>query len=247
MLAAALAPALPVALAIAPTLVPVPRNLAPLSGIPGSLRIPVAGTSRWSASGWFHMRQTGSAVLGPGGTLGGSQAGARLRYRLLDGIAVSARVYSPLRLQGAEAAIGIEWQPSPHLPVHLLAERRQRIGREGRSDFALMAYGGVSEQRLPAGLRLDAYAQAGLVGVRTRDPFVDGAARVSTRIGPIAVGGGIWGGAQPGVSRLDFGPQASVRLDVGSTSLRVSADWRFRVAGNAAPASGPSLTIGTDF
>jgi hypothetical protein len=195
-----------------------------------------------------HLRQPGSDSLAPGGTLGGSQAGTRIAYRLASGLALSGRLYSPLaRPQGAEAAIGIDWQPSSRVPLHVLAERRQRIGSEGRSDFALTAYGGVSEQRLSGGLRLDAYGQGGVVGLRTRDLFVDGAARISARAGPIDVGGGVWGAAQTGVSRLDIGPQASVRLPLGRTSLRVSADWRFRVAGEAAPASGPSLTIGTDF
>jgi hypothetical protein len=30
-------------------------------------------------------------------------------------------------------------------------------------------------------------------------------------------------------------------------SLRIEADWRFRVAGSAAPGSGPALTLAVDF
>lgn len=203
---------------------------------------------RWTASGWLHLRRGGSDGLAPGGTLGGSQAGARFGYRLGAGLGLSARLYSPVRRpQGAEAALGVEWQPLRRVPVRLLAERRQRIGREGRSDFALMAYGGVSEQRLPGGLRLEAYGQAGVVGVRARDGFADGAAAISARIGPLDVGGGAWAAAQPGVSRLDVGPRVSMRLPIAGTGVRVSADWRFRVAGEAAPSSGPALTVGTDF
>jgi hypothetical protein len=204
--------------------------------------------SRWSGSAWVHLRSGGTAVLIPGGTLGGSQAGLRINYRLSPGLAVSGRLYMPLdRPQGAEVAAGLDWRPLPGVPVHLLAERRQRVGPEGRSDFALTAYGGVSERRLARGLRLDAYGQVGVVGLRALDLFADGAARIGVRLGPLDVGGGVWGAAQPGVSRLDVGPQASVRLPVAGASLRLSADWRFRVAGDAAPASGPALTLATDF
>ena len=83
--------------------------------------------------------------------------------------------------------------------------------------------------------------------MRSRDLFVDGAARVGARIGGVDVGGGVWGAAQPGLARLDIGPQASVRLPLAGTGIRLSADWRFRIAGDAAPASGPTLTVGTDF
>lgn len=57
-------------------------------------------------------------------------------------------------------------------------------------------------------------------------------------------GAGAWGAAQSGVTRLDVGPQASVRFPA---NLTLAADWRFRVAGDAAPASGPTLTLSTDF
>ena len=61
------------------------------------------------------------------------------------------------------------------------------------------------------------------------------------------IGGGAWGGVQPGLSRLDIGPSATVRLRVGGTTVRASADYRFRISGDAAPASGPALTLATDF
>jgi hypothetical protein len=59
-------------------------------------------------------------------------------------------------------------------------------------------------------------------------------------IGPVEVGAGAWGGAQPGAARLDMGPQASFRIPVGRTGIRASAEWRFRVAGDAEPGSGPA-------
>lgn len=206
------------------------------------------GPGRWSASAWMLLRpDEGGGGLAPGGTLGGSQAGGRLLYRPGDGLALSARVYLPLRrTRGAEAAAGVDWQPAAHVPIHLLAERRQDLGGEGRSAFALSAYGGTSAT-LPHGLRLDVYAQAGVVGTKSRDLFADGAVRVSAPVGPVEVGAGAWGGAQPGAARLDAGPQISWRLPIEGANLRVEADWRFRIAGDAAPSSGPALTLAADF
>lgn len=220
----------------------------PLSG--ASLGATPAGQpiARWSGSAWLLLRDDrGGAALAPGGTLGGSQAGARLLYRLREGLALSGRAYLPLRRRaGAELAAGIDWQPSPGLPLRFLAERRQDIGGEGRSAFALTAYGGL-ERRLPGGLRAEAYAQAGVVGLRSRDLFVDAVVRVGVPLGPVELGGSVWAAAQPGAARIDAGPSVSWRLPVRGSALRLQADWRFRVAGDAAPGSGPALTLAADF
>jgi hypothetical protein len=197
-------------------------------------------------------QEAGTGGLAPGGTLGGSQAGGRLAYRLnADArrpLALAARLYVPLdRPQGAEVALGLDWQPIARLPIHVLAERRQRIGREGRSDFALTVYGGGERSVLQGRVRVEAYGQAGVVGLDKPDLFADGAVRASMPVGPIEAGAGAWGGAQPGAARLDIGPQASFRLPVGRTGIRASAEWRFRVAGDAAPDSGPAFTLSTDF
>lgn len=203
---------------------------------------------RWSASAWMFTRRGGTAGLAPGGTLGGSQAGARIAYRIGGGearpLALSFRGYAPLgRTSGAEAAVGLDWKPVARLPVHVLVERRQALGDEGRSAFAATAYGGLSE--VTAGpFRIDAYGQAGVVGARSRDLFADGSAKISLPVGRLKVGAGAWGAAQPGVSRLDVGPQASLRL---TEKITVSADWRLKVAGDAEPSSGPTLTLSTDF
>jgi hypothetical protein len=148
---------------------------------------------------------------------------------------------------GAEAALGVDWKPLRRLPVHLLAERRQALGPDGRSAFAVTLYGGVSDS--PAGpFRIDAYAQAGIVGARSRDGFADGSLRVSLPLGGrIRFGAGAWAAAQPGLARLDLGPQAALRLPVAGRSVTLAADWRVRVAGNAEPGSGPTLTLATDF
>lgn len=212
----------------------------------------LAAPSRWSGSAWLLLRRDEGSGLAPGGTLGGSQAGARLAFRVAGSprqpLALTARLYVPLeRRSGAEAALGFDWRPSAAVPVHIVAERRQALGRDGRSAFSVFAYGGVSGRRLPAGLRLDAFGQAGVVGTRSRDVFADGSARVTAAVGRFDLGAGLWGGAQPGASRLDAGPHASVRLPLAGQTVRLSAEWRFRIAGEARPGSGPALGLGTDF
>lgn len=206
-----------------------------------------AAASRWSGSAWILARGGDGPALAPGGTLGGIQAGARVLYGFAGGLALSARLYAPLGpTRGAEGAAGLDWRPSARLPFHLLAERRQAVGREGRSAFALTLYGGGGRD-LPYGLRIDAYAQAGIVGARARDPFVDASVRLVRPVGPVEIGAGAWGAAQPGLSRADAGPSFSYRLPVGGANFRLQADWRFRLAGGAAPGSGPALILAADF
>jgi hypothetical protein len=236
-----------------------PRRLEPVAGISEATFLPAAAArptlaqaDRWSGSAWLlARREQGQPALAPGGTLGGSQAGARVLYRVNGDparpLALAGRLYVPLpRAAGAEAAAGIDWRPAARVPVHILAERRQTLGGEGRSAFALTLYGGISRP-LPHGVRVDAYGQAGVVGVRARDLFADGSVRLAAPVGPAEVGGAAWGAAQPGAARLDAGPELSVRFHAGAAALRLSADWRFRIAGGAAPDSGPALTLATDF
>ena len=216
---------------------------AALIGTPAPLR-----RDRWSGSAWLLARgDLGQPSLAPGGTLGGSQAGARLMYRLNRNWSLSARAYLPLRRPaGAEVAAGIDWQPFASIPVSLLAERRQAIGDEGRSAFSITAYGGFSRV-LGNRFRIDGYAQAGIVGLRSRDAFVDGSLRALATLGRLEIGASAWGAAQPGASRLDVGPSVSYRLPVARQAMRIEVDWRFRVAGDARPASGPALVLATDF
>ncbi|HYJ82568.1 MAG TPA: hypothetical protein VEW26_06975 [Allosphingosinicella sp.] len=211
-----------------------------------------APPGRWSLSAWTFVRPGDSVPLAPAGLLGGSQAGARLAYRLNRDrerpLALSLRLSGPLRrAAGSEVALGFDWRPSRRLPLHLLAERRQALGREARSAFALTLYGGASDA--PVGrFRLDAYAQAGVVGARSLDPFADGSARLSLPLSDrLRVGAGAWAAAQPGLVRLDLGPQAALRLPVPGREITLAVDWRLRVAGNAEPGSGPALTLATDF
>ena len=172
---------------------PFKRTPEPHPVIP-ALRPPSEPPSRWSGSAWLFVREGGPQGLAAGGTLGGSQGGARLTYRLNDDVAVplalSARAYVPVDApEAAEGAAGIDWQPVRSLPVHLLAERRQALSDEGRSAFSLTAYGGVSDEHVGP-FRLDAYAQAGVVGARSRDLFADGSAKLSIASGRAKAGVG---------------------------------------------------------
>jgi hypothetical protein len=211
-----------------------------------------AVSKRWSISAWSFVRRGDSRALAAGGLLGGSQAGARFSYRLnrdeAHPLALSLRLSAPLRrTAGAEGALGLDWKPARGLPVHLLAERRQALGREGRSAFAVTLYGGVSDAPLGP-FRIDGYAQAGIVGTRSRDPFADGSLRASLPLtGRVRLGGGAWAAAQPGLARLDVGPQAALRLPFAGRAVTLAADWRLRVAGDAEPGSGPTVTLATDF
>jgi hypothetical protein len=86
-----------------------------------------------------------------------------------------------------------------------------------------------------------------VVGARSRDLFADAAIRVSAPVGPVEIGAGAWGAAQPGATRLDAGPILAYRLPMRGVPVRIEAGWRFRLAGDAAPRSGPALTLGADF
>ena len=60
-----------------------------------------------------------------------------------------------------------------------------------------------------------------------------------------SAGLGVWGGAQPGVYRVDAGPRITHARAQQRASVHL--DWRQRLAGNAAPGSGPAVTLAGDF
>jgi len=228
-----------------------PRVSVPVQVVPDAQPLN-ARLDRLQLSSWALLRSqqtgiAGSRSLASGGQLGASQAGARLVYNLNRQLALSARVSSEVGRRGGEVAAGIRLHPLVHIPVWLTAERRQRIGRfgGGRNDFAVFAEGGLYQQSLPWRLRLDSYLQGGVVGVKTRDLFIDGALAVTRPVYKnFSFGFGVWGGAQPGLSRLDAGPRVTMQV---KRNLKVHADWRQKLAGNARPGSGPALTLSGDF
>ena len=208
-----------------------------------------ARLDRLQLSAWALLRgKPGPSSLATGGTLGGSQAGARLTYRVSPMLAASLRTTSPVGgARGGEVAAGIRVTPFRSIPISMTAERRQAIGRlgGGRSAFALFLEGGVYQRPMPWGFQLDAYAQGGVVGARSRDLFADGGFTMTRPLfGRYSAGFGMWGGVQPGLYRVDAGPRVSMRV---RNTMRVHLDWRQRVAGNAEPGSGPAVTLAADF
>jgi len=216
---------------------------------PAELIRTIPGIDRLSMSAWAMMRRDpGSPSLATNGQLGGSQAGSRLLWRFDPRFAASLRTSAPIGgvQRTAELAAGLRWQPSRDWPVALTVERRQSFGRDkGASGFALFAEGGVYDRPILAAFNLDAYLQAGVVGVRDHAAFIDGSATMTRPVWrQLSAGFGVWGGAQPGLARLDAGPRLSLRL---GRSMRIHADYRQRLLGQAAPGSGPVLTLAGDF
>ena len=210
---------------------------------------PLARFDRLQLTSWAMLRQRpGAASLASNGMLGGSQAGLRLLYRVNRQFAASLRTSAPLgtATRGGEAALGVRYQPFASIPVSLTAERRQSFGKgAGRSAFALFAEGGLWQRPIAAGFALDAYLQGGVVGMRHRDLFVDGAATLTRPLWRgFSVGGGVWGGMQPGLTRIDVGPRLSMKLGRG---MRAHLDYRYKAAGNALPGSGAVVTLAGDF
>lgn len=207
---------------------------------------------RWSGSAWAFVRGAGAGGGVATSQLGGSQVGVRVAYRLDSAgrFAAVARAAAATGVRQQEGAIGVEWQPT-RLPVRIVAEQRIGIANiDGGPALGLV--GGVSALPLGAGLRLDGYAQGGVIARDRADGYVDGAISVGRTIAErgsarLELGLGAWGAAQRGASRLDLGPSATVVLPVARRGVRVGVQWRERVAGNARPGSGAVLSLGTDF
>lgn len=217
---------------------------------------------RWSGDGWLLVRQGGGAAALASGSpaYGGSQAGAVVRFRLGNGSHGATYLYA--RATGAldtpgdepEAALGVGLRPIAGLPVRLLAEARVRsFGAGVRARPAIAAVTELPPVPLPGRIQGEVYAQAGYVAGRDPTAFFDLQALAErslvqpSRGTDLRVGGGIWAGGQRGAARLDLGPRVALRVAVGGASSRVALDWRLRVAGNAAPASGAALTVSAGF
>jgi hypothetical protein len=218
-----------------------------------------ASAKRWSGDAWLLLRNDTTTPITSGrGSYGQSQVGAVLRYRISSSSghrpAAYARASTALAHAGdPEVAVGLTARPVPGVPVAFAAEVRAAKLYSGTAVRpAVFAYSEFPPIKLPFGTRGEAYLQGGYVGGRLATPFFDAQVRVDrtlARLGSaeLSTGGGAWGGAQKGAKRLDIGPGATVAIGLGSAVVRMSADWRFRVAGNANPSSGPALTVSTGF
>lgn len=213
----------------------------------------VRASKRLELSTWALMRGKPGDLLGAnslaasGATLGGSQAGARMTYWVNPHLGASLRTSTPLGgARGGEAALGVRFRPWLSVPFAITAERRQRFGRAGgRNDFALFVEGGLWDRPMPAGFRLNGYAQAGVVGIKSHDLFGDGAFTLTRPLWRnVSAGFGVWAGAQPHLYRIDAGPRLTIMM---KHHMRIHADYRQRLRGTAFPSSGPSVTIAGDF
>ena len=237
------------------------RRAAPDAGLARSARAPQqrARTSRWSGDGWLLWRDdTTTPVTSGRPSYGRSQLGAVVRYELAPQAGQRPQAYlrASSALQGARengVAVGLSARPVARVPVRLAGELRANQRASGtRAVPAAYAVSELPPQRLPGGLVAEAYGQAGYVGGRDATAFVDGQARVDRSVSASAnfdlrAGAAAWGGAQDDGARLDVGPSASLAFRVGTARGRVAADYRFRLAGDAEPASGPALTLSAGF
>ena len=220
---------------------------------------------RISGDAWVFARAGGppSALAAPAlANYGASQAGAVLRYALAPDTAARPELYgrivAALQTPAQEdVALGISAQPLSGLPLRFHAEARvtrqgEASQRETQVRPAVFATTGSYSEDRESGLTARGYAQAGYVGGRSATAFADGqivGERTVARfdLGEIAVGAGAWGGVQRDAGRLDIGPSASVALRLGRSTVRLSADYRFRIAGDAQPGSGAAVTLSTGF
>ena len=93
---------------------------------------------------------------------------------------------------------------------------------------------------------IDGYAQAGVVGLRTRDLFADGGFTLSKPVYD-RFSAGLWRLGRrpsPGIYRIDAGPRITMRV---RQNIKVHLDWRQRLAGNALPGLGACRDLGRGF
>lgn len=225
-------------------------------------QVAVPRPRRWSMDSWAMLRGDGTGTPTVGAlpaVYGASQTGAVLRYRLDTSSRRRPTVY--VRSTSAIGSVpentmaaGLSGRVLPSLPVVAAIEARLADQPGGnRFQPAAVVYSELPPLALPGRMQAEAYLQGGFVGGRFATPFADGQVRVDRpllRLGQIQtrLGGGIWGGMQRGAARLDAGPgaQASVPLGRGMFG-RLAVDWRFRVAGDATPGSGPVVTLSAGF
>ena len=154
------------------------------------------------------------------------------------------------KVSQSEWAAGVQWHPVKSIPAQIFIERRVR---QGRSD-AVAAYlaGGHAGSTLPLAFKLDGYGQAGFISGKDGGAFVDAQIAAQRPLASqggaqLSAGGGIWGGGQSDIMRLDVGPSVRAWVPAGPARLRIDASWRFRVMGYAQPGNGPAVTLSTSF
>lgn len=242
---------------------PKPPEASPATSEPAPS--PLKDDPRWSSDRWLLMRRgSGAAAQAPGAaSYGASQAGAVVRYRLGKGDHNAAYGYLRTSLainapgNDKEIALGLGARPIARIPLRVLVEAR--LQDTSRSPMRVRPVATVVTelpwQKLPFGFRAEAYGQAGYAGGRDSTAFFDAQGLVDHPLPnwlgtqrDLRAGAGFWAGGQKGAVRLDVGPRVSFAADLGEeVPSRIALDWRFRVAGNARPGSGPAITIASSF
>ncbi len=220
----------------------------------------------WGGEAYWLLREgDASRNLIASPLLGAGQAGAGLHYsfnplgrRPLAIVVRAAIAASPktrgllprsLSASSAQFAIGARWQPVRGFSI--TAERLIAGGYAARNDWNLRLAGGVSGAR--GRILWSGYGEAGALA--SGDSYAAGQARLTLRvadIGPVRLtgGGGVWGSIQHAdttLDRVDAGPTVGVHIAAGRVGFDLSADYRFRLAGNVAPRSGPVVTVSAAF
>ena len=207
-------------------------------------------TRRWSASAYSLVRANTAGAIAATPVLGASQSGAALTFTpdplSPRPVAITLRAGAAHGDGGRSsfAAVGVSWRPVAG--VTLAAERLVPVGSAAHGDWLIRAAAG--EECRFGRVRLTGYGEAGLIGsaayaaIEARAGAVWPRGRVE-----VAPSAGVWASAQTAaghtIHRLDVGPGIVVR----SAPLTVAVDYRFRLAGNAAPASGPVATVSVNF
>jgi len=214
-------------------------------------------TRRWSGSAYVFERPAGSANPGALPLLGGGQSGAALAFtpdplaRRPFSLTARATTATTTGTDGAEAAFGIGWRV--RRGISLNAERLVAIGRGGRNAWtARLSGGGQVQVRRVA---VDGYAEAGVVSGSVATGYAAAQARAGypfavTPMLTLSPGGGVWSSIERGrttIDRVDAGPGVRLHWSRARLPVDVSVDYRFKVAGNAAPGSGVAVTLGTGF
>ena len=215
---------------------------------------------------WVFARQgddgtgAGRGAVGPiisNGQYGGSQAGAILSHPVWSKGGSELSVYARLTTALApvsqeEVAVGAVATPVRNIPIRLHVEQRLDAYSAANHGQALYLSGGTGPDPIFENMTLETYGQAGYILGSNETHFFDGAATIQTQVAEISskrisLGAGMWMGGQRGTSRLDVGPRADFRLPVAGASARVAVDWRIRIAGDARPGSGLTVTVSTGF
>ena len=224
-------------------------------------------TRRWTLAAYTLARDSGTGdPIAASPVLGGGQSGAALSFTLdplakrpISAVARVAAATGPggvVNREAAEAAIGLRLQPLPKIPLAIDVERRFALGALGRSAWSARLSGGTSITTKMANraVTLEAYGEAGMINFKSPDLYAGLQGRAATplfKTGRVSLdaGAGAWAATQDSynetATRFDIGPSA--RFAIKPYPFTAQIDYRFRVFGNALPASGPALTVSGEF